>query len=72
MFSSYELRLLRDSRQIKQQQIAQMMGISKQRYSQLENHPQLSPVRQQEILSALGYTVKTARKYLNNIPGATD
>lgn len=68
MFTSKELRLLRTSRQIKQEDAARKMGIKKQRYSQLENHKKLTPEREAEILKVLGYTPENARAYLNSIP----
>jgi transcriptional regulator with XRE-family HTH domain len=67
-FSSTQLRLLRFSRQMKQEYIAFKMGISKQRYSELENHKNLRPERVVEILKILGYTVDSATKYLDSIP----
>jgi transcriptional regulator with XRE-family HTH domain len=53
---------------MKQRDVARKMGISKQRYSQLENHKNLNEKRTQEILNALGYTFETAWKYLRSIP----
>ena len=53
MFTSNEIRLLRDSRQMKQEDVARKMGIKKQRYSQLENHKELNPERTSEILKVL-------------------
>lgn len=44
------------------------MGITKQRYSELENQKALRQERICEILKVLGYTMETARKYLDNIP----
>lgn len=68
--TSNQIRLLRGSRQMKQQQIADKMGIKKQRYSQLENHKDLSPDRAIQILKILGYTPETASNYLASIPPA--
>lgn len=68
MFTSNELRLLRHSRHIKQEQIARKMNIKKQRYSQLENNENLRQERMIEILRILGFTMETARKYLDSIP----
>lgn len=67
-FTCEEIRLLRLSRQIKQQIIALKMGITKQRYSDLENNPKLRDERLEEILSILGYSKESARKYLDSIP----
>ena len=68
MFTTDEIRLLRLARQIKQEEIARKMGITKQRYSELENHTKLRPERITEILKVLGYTSESARRYLDNIP----
>lgn len=68
MFSSNEIRLLRHSRQIKQEDIARKMNITKQRYSELENHQSLRRERIDEIIKNLGYTIESARKYLDSIP----
>lgn len=68
MITPDEIRLLRQSRLLKQRIIARKMNISKQRYSELENHNNLRPERLNEILKALGYTLETARKYLDSIP----
>ena len=68
MLSSDEIRLLRYSRQMKQEAISKKMGITKQRYSKLENKNNLRQERINEILEVLGYTLKTARNYLDNIP----
>jgi transcriptional regulator with XRE-family HTH domain len=67
-FTSTEIRLLRASRQMKQQTIATRMGITKQRYSGLENNPNLKNERLNEILEILGYTERSARNYLDSIP----
>jgi len=53
---------------MKQNEVARKMGITVQRYSQLENHRNLSLKRVNEILIALGYTVATAEKYIESIP----
>ncbi len=68
MFTTRDIRLLRLTRQIKQETIAKKMNITKQRYSKLENHSNLSPERVSEILMILGYTYESARKYLDSIP----
>ena len=68
VLSSNEIRLLRHSRQVKQEDVARKMGITKQRYSELENHKDLRTERVSEILAMLGYTMETARKFLDNIP----
>jgi transcriptional regulator with XRE-family HTH domain len=53
---------------MKQEEVARKMGITIQRYSQLENHRNLSIERVNEILTALGYTGETAEKYIESIP----
>jgi transcriptional regulator with XRE-family HTH domain len=68
MFNREELRMLRLSRGLKQAEVARKMRISKQRFSQLENHKSLSEIRIQQILNALGYTVDSANKYIKSIP----
>ncbi|OQY93582.1 MAG: hypothetical protein B6D37_10835 [Sphingobacteriales bacterium UTBCD1] len=68
MFTPHEIRLLRASRQMKQSEVAQKLEITKQRYSELENCNHLRKERLDEILKALGYTLETARRYLNSIP----
>ncbi len=67
-FTSEQIRLLRLSREMKQEQVARKLGITKQRYSELENHPRLQPNRIAEILKVLGYTADTAAKVLNALP----
>jgi transcriptional regulator with XRE-family HTH domain len=68
MLTSQEIRLLRTSRQIKQETIAKCMNITKQRYSELEKKGNLRAERLNEILTILGYTPETAQKYLQSIP----
>lgn len=71
-FTSEQIRLLRLSRQMKQEQVARKLGITKQRYSELENHPRLQPNRIEEILKVLGYTTETAIKFLDALPPPTE
>jgi len=68
IFTSTQIRLLRMSRQLKQEFVGAKMGITKQRYSELENNSNLKEGRLQEILKVLGYTDESARKYLDSIP----
>jgi transcriptional regulator with XRE-family HTH domain len=68
MFTARDIRLLRITRQMKQETIAKKMNITKQRYSKLENHGHLRPERVEEILMILGYTYESAKKYLDSIP----
>ena len=67
-FTSSEIRLLRTSREIKQEVIALKMGITKQRYSELENSSNLKDERLLEILEILGYSPQSAKAYLESIP----
>ena len=53
---------------MKQQTMGSMMGITKQRYSELENNPNVKEERINEILEVLGYTQESARQFLNSIP----
>lgn len=68
IFTSQDIRLLRTSRQMMQKEVAKKMGISNQRYSELENHNRLRPERVKQILTVLGFSLETARKYLDSIP----
>jgi transcriptional regulator with XRE-family HTH domain len=68
MFTPNDIRLLRMTRQIKQETIAKKMNITKQRYSELENNGNLRLERITEILTILGYTIEDAKKYLESIP----
>lgn len=67
-FTNEQIRLLRLSRQMKQERVARKLGITKQRYSELENHPRLQANRIEEILKVLGYTADTAIKFLDALP----
>ena len=54
---------------MKQQEVAKKMdGISVQRYSELENHGDLSETQITRMLKAIGYTIETARKFLDGLP----
>jgi transcriptional regulator with XRE-family HTH domain len=53
---------------MKQEEVARKMGIKKQRYSQLENHPNLRKEREEQILTVLGYTMYTAKNIWNQYP----
>jgi len=68
LFNSNEIRLLRQSQYMKQEEVAKKMGITTQRYSQLENHRNLSIERVNQLLAVLGYTPETAEKYIESIP----
>ncbi len=67
-FTSDNLRLLRHSRGLKQKQAAKKMGISTQRYSELENNDNRPETRTIEILAILGYTIDAALKFLESVP----
>lgn len=69
LFTSEEIRILRTSRNMKQQEVAKKMDdISVQRYSELENHANLSESQVTRLLKAMGYTIETARKFLDGLP----
>lgn len=69
IFTCDEVRVLRTSRNMKQQEVAKKMdGISVQRYSELENHGDLSETQITRMLKAIGYTIETARKFLDGLP----
>ena len=68
MFTSDQLRLLRLSRNMKQEFVAAKMGVTKQYYSRLENSNAIPQQRMQEILTILGYTMASAQQYLQSIP----
>lgn len=64
-----QIRLLRQSRGMGQKEVAaRMENISKQRYSELENHGALQPATLERILKALGFTFETAKKFLDALP----
>jgi len=67
-FTGNDLRLLRQSRHVKQKTIAAKMNISIQRYSELENNEDRPEKRTIEILTTLGYTIESALKLLESIP----
>ena len=67
-FTAAEIRVLRQSRNKQQKDIARSLRISNQRYSKSENDPKRSPQRTTEILKALGYTEKNASEFLDAIP----
>lgn len=68
IFTNDEIRLLRASRNMKQSEVAKKMDISPQRYSDLENQSDLKQGSINRILKVLGYTMESARRYLDNIP----
>lgn len=63
-FSAHDLKLLRLARGIKQKEIARLLKISVQRYSELENNEARPQNRTDEIITALGYTIESASKAL--------
>ena len=67
-FTADELRLLRNSRNLKQKEVARKMNISAQRYSELKSNEERPESRTLEILAALNYTAEAARKFLDTIP----
>ena len=54
---------------MQQKNVAQILGISPQRYSVLENNVNRPTKRTREILRALEFTELTARNFLDSIPG---
>ena len=67
-FTGYQIRILRMAKQIKQVAIANKMGISPQRYSQLENQPDPTPKRINEMLEIIGFTKESAENFLRLLP----
>lgn len=64
-----QIRLLRQSRGMGQKEVAaRMENISKQRYSELENHGDLQPATLERILKASGFTFESAKKFLDALP----
>lgn len=68
-FGPDKIRLLRQLRNMQQKNVAQILGISPQRYSVLENNVNRPTKRTREILRALEFTELTARNFLDSIPG---
>jgi DNA-binding XRE family transcriptional regulator len=67
-FTPDEFRLLRAIFHLKQETVALIMGVSKQRVSQIENHPgHIEEKTIEKYLGALGFTSKSARKYLDSL-----
>ena len=54
---------------MKQLEVAKKMeNVSVQRYSELENHGNLSEIQVTRLLKALGFTIASARKFLDSLP----
>lgn len=53
---------------MQQKNVAQIMGISRQRYSILENNANRPTKRTSEIRRPLGFTEVIVRNFLNSIP----
>ena len=68
MLTGGRLRLLRQSRQIKQQEMARIMGISQQRYSMLEKSKEISHGQSVKILALLKYTAADVENIFNILP----
>jgi|GEM_PF-1845951 transcriptional regulator with XRE-family HTH domain len=66
-YTGTHIRALRMGRQIKQATVAKKMGITVQRYSQLENRIQLPDERITEIITILGFTEESAESFLKFI-----
>jgi transcriptional regulator with XRE-family HTH domain len=67
-FTAKELRMLRQSRNMQQKNVACKMKISLQRYSILENDDDRPVKRTIEILQILDFNERTAREFLDLIP----
>lgn len=67
MFTGENLRLLRQVRRIEQKELAQMLGISQQRYSALENSKKVSDSWSEKILDALKFSPNEAMGVLKVI-----
>jgi transcriptional regulator with XRE-family HTH domain len=63
-----ELRILRLFRNLPQKAVAYKMGISIQRYSELEKNEKRSDIKTIEILAVLGYTLDAAIEILQSVP----
>jgi len=63
-FTGNHIRSLRMGKQIKQATVAKKMGITVQRYSQLENNERLPAGRIIEIITILGFTEESAEYFL--------
>ena len=68
-FTAKELRILRQSRNMQQKDVAWKMKISVKRYPSLENNEERPNERTNEILRALSLMEKTARAFWDSIPG---
>ena len=68
MFTGEKLRLLRSTKQIKQNEMARMLGISQQRYSALENSPAISEEKEKLILNVLKYSKQDVEKIFSLLP----
>ena len=67
-FSASDIRTLRQSRDLQQKAVANILRISTQRYSVLENDDNRPDCRTMEILTALKYSPESAKKFLSSIP----
>jgi len=68
MIIGEKLRLLRQSRQIKQTEMADRMGISQQRYSILEKGKTISNSQYEKILLLLKYTAADVEIIFKTLP----
>ena len=68
MLTGERLRLLRQARQIKQKEMARIMGISQQRYSMLEKSKKISDWQSGKILTVLKFTTADVENIFNILP----
>jgi transcriptional regulator with XRE-family HTH domain len=68
MYSGVCLKRLRAFREIKQETVAKRLGISQQAYSKLENCEHIAHDRLNEILRAMGSTIKDLEKIVRLYP----
>ncbi len=66
LFTTDEIRLLRQSRFLNQKQAAAKLGVTRQRWSEMENKNS-SFVAQARLLKTLNYTYETAEIFLQII-----
>lgn len=68
MLTGEKLRLLRQSRQVKQKEMARIMGISHQRYSMLEKSKKINDGQSVKMLAVLKFTTADVENIFNTLP----
>lgn len=68
MLTGEKIRLLRQARQIKQKEMARLMGISQQRYSALEKSEKVNGEHAEKILALLKFTVAEVETIFKTLP----